>query len=393
MTSGSGERRRIEERALLGEGVGPEQEPCREAAIAEVAVPGTCGELVQGWLDGVALHVSCPIDRFAVARVAVGPEDTASGAGRKRCRRPRLLAPPDAPKAARGLDLTLAALGATGRPVSLQLASPLPRGLGMGSSTADVAGAIAAASLALGRPLPPAEIARLAVAVEPTDGSIFPGLALFDHREGRLHEPLGPPPPLALLVLEFPGAIDTVAFNRVDRRGAWRANAAAYRDALGMVRAGLAAGDLSLVGAAATLSAVTNQAPLPKPALDAVRRLAREVGALGVVAAHSGSLLGLLLDPHRHDLAAARAHVARRLPRAIPVRLHRVIEGGARPLPRAAWRMKRPNARPLPGCPSGPALDETALEAVRRDALYPAAGPSVVASSLFDFKKPVAWGR
>ncbi len=310
---------------------------------ATVLVPGTCGELVQGWQDGVAFHVSCPIDRFAAARVTVG---TADGP---------VSAPPGASKAARALRRALEMLGIPEAAASLRLISALPHGLGMGSSTADVAGAISAAGLAIGLPFSPGEIARLALAVEPTDGSVFPGLALFDHREGRVQELLGPPPPLALLVLEFPGAVDTVAFNRIDRRGAWQRRVAAYREALEMLRAGLAASDMTLVGTAATLSAMANQALLPKPAFEEVRRLAAEIDALGVVAAHSGSVLGLLLDPRRHDLAAAHAYVAHRLPPAVPVRLQRLIGGGVRPLRsrdgRARSAQFHPPRRPCPVAP------------------------------------------
>ena len=46
----------------------------------------------------------------------------------------------------------------------------------------------------------------------------------------------------------------------------------------------------------ATRSAITNQQLLYKPQLDAVLRLAEDVGAVGVNAAHSGTVLGLLFD-------------------------------------------------------------------------------------------------
>lgn len=61
-----------------------------QAHLARVALPATCGELVQGTLDGVPWLVSCPIGRYAVAEVAPRPHDTWE-------------LPPAAPKAAAAL--------------------------------------------------------------------------------------------------------------------------------------------------------------------------------------------------------------------------------------------------------------------------------------------------
>jgi L-threonine kinase len=70
-----------------------------------------------------------------------------------------------------------------------------------------------------------------------------------------------------------------------------------------LLRRGLRLGDWETVGRAATLSAVTHQALLPKPALDQLLALAARHGALGVCAAHSGTALGALFGPE--DRAAA----------------------------------------------------------------------------------------
>ena len=79
----------------------------------------------------------------------------------------------------------------------------------MGSSSADVTATIAATGLALGVELPPETIASIALSVEPSDGVMFPGIALHDHLEGSLVELLGPPPPMEIVALDFGG---TVAF-------------------------------------------------------------------------------------------------------------------------------------------------------------------------------------
>lgn len=76
---------------------------------------------------------------------------------------------------------------------------------GMASSTAEVAASIEATALALGKEINKSDVARIALSIEPTDGCFFPGIVLFDHREGKLYESLGNPPPLDTLVLDFGG--------------------------------------------------------------------------------------------------------------------------------------------------------------------------------------------
>jgi L-threonine kinase len=78
------------------------------------------------------------------------------------------------------------------------------------------------------------------------------------------------------------------------------------------------------------LSACAHQAILPNPLLEQVLALAREVGALGVCRAHSGTLLGLLLDPVHADVPAVAAFVARRLPDGMNVAHYPLVDGGPR---------------------------------------------------------------
>ena len=66
--------------------------------MTSVALAGTCGELVQGTLDGVPCLVSCPIGRYSIAEVRLRQE-------------PGWEVPPDAPKAAAALYAGLAYLG------------------------------------------------------------------------------------------------------------------------------------------------------------------------------------------------------------------------------------------------------------------------------------------
>lgn len=284
---------------------------------ARVLMPGGCGELVQGTLDGVPFLVTCPIDRWSQVAVRLSEDGEW-----------RILA--DSPKAATAVRAALDYFGCPERGGCLEISSTLPRGKGYASSTADTAGAIYALAYALGRTVTPRTVARLALEVEPSDSVMFPGLALMDHRTGQGFEPLGDAPDLDLVVVDEGGTVDTLAFNRLDRRHLLRALAPQHREALDVLRRGLCDGDPAAIGHAATLSALAHQRILPKALLPEMLVLCREIGALGVCVAHSGTLLGLMLDPTRHDVHGIAGYVRRRLSPAAWAGIQRIVGGGPR---------------------------------------------------------------
>lgn len=239
-------------------------------------------------LQGSHFLVSCPIDLFSSVTV-----ELTEGEG--------VIAPDDIPKAETALRAAMRHFGLNGVGVRLTVASPLPRGKGMGSSTADVAGAVYALAEALGWSVHPDVVGRLAVAVEPTNSSLFPDLALFDHRHGSLCQAIGPPPPADVLVLDCGGEVDTVAYNRVDRTSILRELEPLAARSLALVREGVSRGDLGLIGEGATLSALAHQRVLPKAPLPEAIALGTELGAAGVSVAHSGTVIGVLFPPEPRD--------------------------------------------------------------------------------------------
>lgn len=288
---------------------------------ATASVPGTCGELVQGMADGTFFHITCPVDLYSTVNVELyDSQGTVSG-------------PVDCPKAVEAVRRTLAQLSRHECSVRFEVHSPLPRGKGMASSTADVVAAAVATARALGQGLSAEAVAAIALAVEPSDGTMFPGIAAFDHRQGKLAEVLGPPPPVAILVLDFGGTVDTLEFNGVDRRPILKQTEPQIREALDLVRQGVQEGDPALVGQAATISALANQRILYKPQLAAVLDIARAAGAVGVNVAHSGTVIGVLLDARR-PTAEIAGSVLQRVAQAVPgLERHyllKMVGGGAR---------------------------------------------------------------
>ena len=254
------------------------------AGSATVRAPGVCGELVQGMLGDAYFLVTCPVDFYSRVKVEIQPDSTV------------VQAPLDCPKTAAAVGLALEFLGRTDVGACVTVSNPVPRSKGLGSSSADLAAAIAATGLALGIELEPMQIGRLALRVEPTDGIMFPGIALFDHREGSVMEELGMPLPVEIVALDFGGEVDTLEFNRIDRGREWRTIAARTGEALEMVREGLKSRDVGLFGQGATLSALAAQEVMFKPRLPEVMSFAEAVGAVGVNVAHSGTAIGVLLD-------------------------------------------------------------------------------------------------
>jgi L-threonine kinase len=283
---------------------------------AAVSLPATCGELVQGALDGVPALVSCPIARFSTARVQLDKP----GISR---------APENAPKAAAAVQAALSYRGRSDLGAILELDSDIPRGRGYGSSTADVAEAILAVGEALGQPFSPLEAAGLAVSIEPSDSTMFPGLALFDHRGASFYELLGPAPALTVLVCDPGGEVDTIAFNRQDHQATLKRLAHQHREAFDLLRRAVARGDAEMLGAAATLSARAHQAILYNPLLEEIIKLADDLGAPGVCRAHSGTLLGILLDPQQ-AMSADIGYLANRLAGQAKVTAYALVGGGNR---------------------------------------------------------------
>jgi L-threonine kinase len=267
-------------------------------------------------LQGTLAMVTCPIDLFATATVEVS-----AGTG-------VVQGPSDSPKANQAIRLVLKRIGRSDVDIRLRLRSPIPRRKGMASSTADVVAAIGATAAALNREIPTRQIAEMALSIEPSDGVMLPGVALFAHRSGRIARSLGHPPGMGVLALEFAESVDTEVFNRVDRRAVLQSQAERFEEALGLIVAGLGSSDGILIGQGATLNALAYQMVVPNPRLSMVLDLARRVGAVGVNVAHSGTVLGLLfLDDPEQVMAAAR-HAESAFPDLIASHQHRLIGGG-----------------------------------------------------------------
>ncbi len=251
-----------------------------------VSVPGTCGELVQGWhpeWDEPVL-VSCSIDRYT--NINLQPNKS----GQITFPNP----PHDWDKLQQAAQLTLTYLGHSDVGATIEVESQLRRGCGMASSTADVVGIMQGLAQVLGHSLSPKELAQLACQIEPSDSTMFPNATALAYRGSAQFTELGPLLPLPLLMLDPGSQVETVSYNASLNLTDLRALSASTAEALHLLQAGLNKADAKLIGAAATVSALSYQKISYSALVKQAKMWANETNAVGLVRAHSGSVVGLL---------------------------------------------------------------------------------------------------
>ncbi len=295
-----------------------------------ILMPGTCGELIQGWWADWAepVLVSCPIACYNQVTVQLRSDA-------------HIIAPPGYIKAAQAARLGLEVLGRPDLGATISLDNALPPGRGLASSTADIVGVLAGLAAALNRPLSAAALARLACQIEPSDSTMFSGLALLAYRGSSRYMELGAVPALALLLLDPGTAVDTLSYNARLDLAAVKSLAAATQAALELLTHGLRRYDVEAVGAAATLSAGSYQNVSFSPLVEQAQGWAKSTGALGLVRAHSGSVAGLLYPPQT-DLSDLSRWLAHRFAGVI-TETH-LVDGG--------YRLTRTEAHPFATAPT-----------------------------------------
>jgi L-threonine kinase len=273
--------------------------------------PGSFGELVQGVLPGDDLDflVTLPINRGT--RASFRPEPDQTGV---------TVWPAHKVKARRLAEVVLAGLriGCGG---TLRIDSDLLEGKGFASSSADLVATAHAVADAFGWALTPSAVESFMRGIEPSDGVMYQGSVAYYHRAVQLRQTLGFLPPLVIVAYDEGGTVDTVQFNRLPQRFD-RADKLHYAELLAQVSAAIPAGDLAAVGAAATQSAIMNGKLRSRPAFESVHRVCRDSEAIGVVIAHSGTVMGLLLaadDPALSDKLRYGSERLGRLPGTVSV--------------------------------------------------------------------------
>lgn len=285
-------------RQLARPAVGHRGSPARAVAVSSAF--GTFGELLQGALpgDGPDFLVTLPIARWATATFEY--DSTLGGVE---------VFPATKTKARRVAEAVLARYSAGGG--SLRISSSLPEGKGLASSSADLVATARAVASALGVELPPHAVEDVLRPIEPTDGVMYPGAVAFEHRNVRLLARLSGLPAMTIVGVDEGGSVDTVAFNKIPKQFTAEEREE-YARLLDEIQTAVRAGDAAAIGRVATRSAHLNQRLCRKRNLHAMTALSAEIGGIGVVAAHSGSTIGLMLP---HDTPGFRGRLAEAISR------------------------------------------------------------------------------
>jgi len=277
--------------------------------IIKVLVPGSCGELAQGWRDGQPFMITCPIGLYSRALVT-DRTSAKTGLGSK---------------AAVALKTTVNYMGCDSFPLGLSLESQLPTGKGMAASTADIVAVIQAVSAAIDEELEPEEIAELAAGIEPTDGIFYPGIVQMNYMTGELIKSYGNAPKMIIAMFDTGGEINTIEFH--SEYHGHDDSPKELLDAIDQLDENFSAAQIARV---ATLSAMANQRLVPKPQLEEIIDYAKSLGALGVNVAHSGTMMGVLFaaDESMKKVLDAAKMIGEKFPHLEYFETERLISGG-----------------------------------------------------------------
>jgi uncharacterized protein involved in propanediol utilization len=229
---------------------------------------------------------------------------------------------PEMLKARRAASLAMEELATDHSPVIggyMDISSSVPRGMGMGSSTADVTAAIRAIADFHGVTPSAEEISKIAVRAEWASDPIMidDEAVLFAQCEGVVLETFGHRLPSMIVVgcNADPRVvcIDTLALTPamytvpdIEHFSFLRAE----------LRVAVVNGDVARLGMVATSSALISQRFLPKPALEFLLDVCRSCGGCGVQVAHSGTVAGLIFDARDHRVATSVERCIRQIEKA-----------------------------------------------------------------------------
>ncbi len=253
-------------------------------------VPATCGELAQGYLGGKDFLINSPISLHAEVSLQLNRIGSIC-----------IFSHGNFSKMSSAVSETLRQLNNSHLGAEIQVNGSIPRGKGLASSTAEVAAAIISARTSLGYRSSPKRISEVVTKFDSTDGTYFPGISMLNQVTGEYYQAIGTPPPLAFIICDTGGQIESHEFDRAKARRHASSHPNCLREAIKLIKDGVRLHEPRLIADGATISAKINQGILYKQQFTDLLKLAKDAGALGVNCAHTGTILGVMYDP-RHDI-------------------------------------------------------------------------------------------
>lgn len=247
---------------------------------------GTFGELLQGILPNQKnFMVTLPINLFSYATFV--PNSLTSEIS---------IFPQSKQKSAiiAKLILTYYQINCGG---TLTINSEIPEGKGLASSSADLVATAYALQDSFNLSLNAELIANFIAQIEPTDGVMYKGVTSFYYKEVKLKEYIGDLPSISIVGLDEGKYIDTLEYNKQEKIYTPFC-ALKYEYMLENLTKAIKMIDLQTLGQISTKSALMNQRHNYKSSLEFMINLCNNIKGLGVAVAHSGTFVGILLDPN-----------------------------------------------------------------------------------------------
>lgn len=251
--------------------------------------PASCGEFVQGILEKEEYLSSYAIDMYSKAEVEEKLNNINIGPSKSRHAIEKVF---------ERFDLPIK----ESKNISLNINSHIPIGKGMASSTADIGATIVATLGLIKKSLTSEEISYIASTIEPTDSTYIEKNVVFNPLNGEVIKYLGNIKNSKVVILEPNKTLDTMKIrNTPNYKGIKIQNKDIISEAFYLLEEGIKNNNLRLVGKSATLSSLANENIDKKDGLKEIIEISQNYGAYGVNIAHSGTVVGILLDQSMND--------------------------------------------------------------------------------------------
>ncbi|MFR9069105.1 MAG: cobalamin biosynthesis protein, partial [Paraclostridium sp.] len=251
--------------------------------------PASCGEFVQGIIKDKEYLSSYAIDRYSIVTLEERIEDVKKGPLKARKAIEEVFKYFNLPKK----EL---------KHISIDINSEIPISKGMASSTADIGATIKAALNLIGKNLDEYEISRLATEIEPTDSIYIKENTIFNPLDANVIKKLGILDTGKVLILEPNETLSTKYIRKRENYNKLKKqNKYIIEYAFKLLEEGIKKKDLNLIGQACNISSIANENIHKKKYLNEIMDISKEYGAYGVNIAHSGTVVGILLESDMNE--------------------------------------------------------------------------------------------
>lgn len=251
--------------------------------------PASCGEFVQGIIKDKEYLSSYAIDRYSIVTLEERIEDVKKGPLKARKAIEEVFKYFNLPKK----EL---------KHISIDINSEIPISKGMASSTADIGATIKATLNLIGKNLDEYEISRLATEIEPTDSIYIKENTIFNPLDANVIKKLGILDTGKVLILEPNETLSTKYIRKKENYNKLKKqNKYIIEYAFKLLEEGIKKKDLNLIGQACNISSIANENIHKKKYLNEIMDISKEYGAYGVNIAHSGTVVGILLESDMNE--------------------------------------------------------------------------------------------